>query len=154
MLAVVTALAVTFQNGDTTKRTSRQLPDSVPSVDLCQINGKYDHKLVRVRGLYRNDFEESSLSSPNCHVPHLTWVDFDDSYPSCTKERVRKKIDRIRKTNGQPSVDVVFVGRFEFGGDRSGGYGHLDQYLTRLVVTCVEDVRPLGSFRPLADGKR
>jgi hypothetical protein len=151
MLTLIMTLAIS-QSGVVNKPLSQQSSSTdIPTVEFCQLNGQYKNKVVRVRALYRSGFEESSLYSPNCYVPNLVWVKFDPSHRSCTKKNVQKKLDKIK--DGQ-SVDVVFIGRLETEGDGAGGYGHMDMYAMQFVVTCVEEVKPSGKFRPLPDEKK
>ena len=153
MLTVILALAINLQCGGAKKPVSQQTtPSDIPTVEFCDLSGRlYNNKIVRVRALYRSDFEESSLFSPDCYVPNFVWVTFDPSHRSCTNKKVQKKLNKVKWGR---DVDVVFVGRLETGGDGAGGYGHMDMYAMQFVVTCVEDVKPLGSFRPLPDEKK
>jgi hypothetical protein len=121
----------------------------IPTIDFCQIGPAYNGKVVRVRAIYISGFEKSSLSSPACYVPNLTWVDFEISNTTCDSKKQLKKLKKARYGQG---VDVVFVGRFE--NDKPGGYGHMDMYATRFVVTCVEAVKSLGSCRSMPEGKK
>jgi hypothetical protein len=117
------------------------------TVEFCELMQKakdYKGKEVRVRALYRSDFEESSLHSPQCYLPMFVWVKFDATLRACASRGAMK---RLGKKKWGTSVDVVFIGRLE--ADRS--YGHMDMYPMQFVVTCVEEVKPLGSFRPLPD---
>jgi hypothetical protein len=116
------------------------------TVEFCELlsNAKdYKGKEVRVRALYRSNFEEASLHSPQCYVPMYVWVEFDATHRTCTKRGVQKRLDQQK---WGISVDVVLIGRLE----AEGSYGHMDMYPRQFVVTCVEEVKPLGSFRPLA----
>jgi hypothetical protein len=120
------------------------------TVEFCELLRKakdYKDKEVRVRALYRTDFEESSLHSPHCYVPLYVWVKFDPALRGCDNRGAMKKLD---KKKWGMSVDVVFIGRLE----TDGHYGHMDMYSMQFIVTCVEDVKPLGSFRPLPDQKK
>jgi len=119
-------------------------PQTVEFCELLQKAKEYKGKEVRVRALYRTNFEESSLHSPHCYAPWFVWVEFDATQRSCGNRGARKNLD---KKKWGTSVDVVFIGRLE----ADGHYGHMDMYPMQFVVTCVEEVKPLGSFRPLPD---
>jgi hypothetical protein len=62
---------------------------------------------------------------------------------------ITKEPKKPNKQKWGTSIDVVFIGRLE----TDGSYGHMDMYPMQFVVTCVEDLKPLGSFRPLPDQK-
>ncbi len=124
--------------------------DEPLTVEFCELLQKakdYKGKEVRVRALYRSDFEESSLHSPQCYLPTFVWAKFDPTLRACDG---RGALKRLGKKKWGTSVDVVFIGRLE--AERS--YGHMDMYPMQFVVTCVEAVKPLGSFRPLPDQKK
>src|SRR5688572_13234104 len=93
---------------------------TVAYCDLLDDANRYDGSMVRVRGVYRTDFEASELGSPECGGLHFlwAWVDFDSEYDRLTERKWRRKVRQVRW--GQ-DVDVVFVGRFE----AKGGFGHL-----------------------------
>jgi hypothetical protein len=117
------------------------------TVEFCELLQKakdYKGKEVRVRALYRSNFEESSLHSPQCYLPMFVWVKFEPTLRVCDDSGAMKWLG---KKKWGTSVDVVFIGRLE--ADRS--YGHMDMYPMQFVITCVEAVKPLGSFRPLPD---
>ena len=119
------------------------------TVEFCELLRKakdYKDREVRVRALYRTDFEESSLHSPHCYAPLYVWVKFDTALRGCDSRGAMK---RLNKQEWGTSVDVVLIGRLE----TDGSYGHMGMYSMQFVVTCVEAVKPLGSFRPLPDQK-
>jgi len=122
-------------------------PQTVEFCELLQKAKEYKGKEVRVRALYRTNFEEASLHSPHCYLPWFVWVEFDTTLRSCGDRGAMKTLD---KKKWGTSVDVVFIGRME----AEGSYGHMDMYPMQFVVTCVEEVKPLGSFRPLPDQKK
>jgi len=120
------------------------------TVKFCELLRKaedYKGKEVRVRALYRTDFEESSLHSPYCYAPWLVWVKFDPTMRGCDNRGAMK---RLNKHQWGTSVDVVFIGRLE----TEGSYGHMDMYPMQFAVSYVEEVKPLGSFHPLPDQKK
>jgi hypothetical protein len=121
-------------------------PQTVEFCELLQKAKEYKGKEVRVRALYRTNFEESSLHSPHCYSPWFVWVEFDTTLRACDNRGAMKKPN---KQKWGTSIDVVFIGRLE----TDGSYGHMDMYPMQFVVTCVEDLKPLGSFRPLPDQK-
>lgn len=122
-------------------------PQTVEFCELLQKAKEYKGKEVRIRALYRTNFEEASLHSPHCYLPWFVWVEFDTPLRSCDYRGAMKKLD---KQQWGTSVDVVFIGRLE----TDGSYGHMDMYPMQFVVTCVEEVKPLGSFRPLPVQKK
>ncbi len=114
---------------------------TVEFCDLQKNTEKFNGKMVRVRALWKTDFEESTLSAPSCTYPRpFIWVDFEKSWESRTSWRFRHATDRVR----WGMHDVVFVGMIRTGGH----FGHQDMYSDVLQVYRVEGVRQLGSFRP------
>jgi len=125
---------------------------TAPTVAYCDLlddADRFDGSIVRVRGVYRTDFEASELGSPECGGLHFlsAWVDFDSDYERLTERKWRRKVQQVKWRQG---VDVVFVGRFE----AKGRFGHQDMYGWRIVVMSVEQVQPLGKFQPLPDGRK
>ena len=114
---------------------------TVEFCDLQKNTEKFNGKMVRVRALWKTDFEESTLSAPSCAYPLPSiWVDFEKSWESRTSWRVRHATDRVR----WGMHDVVSVGMIRTG----GRFGHQDMYSDVIEVYRVEAVRQLGSFRP------
>ena len=69
-------------------------PQTVEFCELLRKAKEYKDKEVRVRALYRADFEESSLHSPHCYVPLYVWVKFDPALRGCDNRGAMKKLSR------------------------------------------------------------
>ncbi|HET9130714.1 MAG TPA: hypothetical protein VFO86_07200, partial [Terriglobia bacterium] len=128
---------------------------AAPTVDYCELNRhkeNYDGKIVRVRGVYWTDFEESTLASPFCDAPFMssilrTWIEHAPEFDKLTDRKWRRK---LHSTKWRTGLDVVFVGRFESTRhDRIHGFGHLDGYSARIVVMSAELAQSLGKFSSL-----
>lgn len=97
----------------------------IQNVEFCELlgdPGSYDQKLVRTRAIFRYGGEDTSeLYCPDCSGVGWGWVIpvFGDSYESCTKREVVKKLSRQEHTSG--TVRVTIVGKFLGGqkGERS-----------------------------------
>jgi hypothetical protein len=114
---------------------------TVEFCDLQKNTEKLNGKMVRVRALWKTDFEQSTLTAPSCVFPLPTiWVDFEKSWESRTSWRHRHATNHVK----WGMHDVVFVGIMRTG----GRFGHQDMYSDVIQVHRVEAVRPLGSFRP------
>jgi hypothetical protein len=120
----------------------------VTDVDYCELvrDKKYDGNVVRVRGIFTTDFEASLFESSDCPVPKdmnipKTWIDFDSSYDRLTEKKWKHAIEKMR---WRKPVEVIFIGRYEKKRDApsySGqGFGHMDMYLSRILLMKVEYV--------------
>lgn len=117
---------------------------NVAYCDLLRAPASYDGKLVRVRATYRYGFEWSEFYCTDCSEKGRTWVDYDESYESCTKSKFRKKLEG----NGEigRTVNVVAVGKFYGSG---GGYGHMNAYRYKFLVHCVERAEVILNDSPV-----
>ena len=145
VVAVIMVVRVNFAGQRMLPKQSGQVDAAtVPYCELVVKDKKYDGKIVRVRGKFLTDFEESSLEGSDCPVPKdarflKTWIDFDPSYDHLTKRKWRRKIEKVKWR--QP-VEVVFVGRYECSPGQ--GFGHEDMYPSRIVVMVAEYVGPVA----------
>lgn len=135
-----------LQKNDTSK-PSRCDAGEVTTVNYCDLIRSpelYDQKLVRVQAVYRYGYEWAELYCPDCLTEGRTWVDFDESFETCTKPEVAKNIS----DNGFKgrTVNVVIVGKFYGLG---GGYGHMNAYQFKFLVSCVEKARIILNDSPL-----
>ena len=129
-----------------TRRPVTNMGDVI-TVDYCDLLRKpelYEQRLVRVQAVYRYGYEWSELYCPNCLTEDRTWVDFDESFESCTKPEVAQKIS----DNGFKgrTVSVLFVGKFQGSGS---GYGHMNAYRSSFLVGCVERAKILLNDSPV-----
>src|SRR4030095_6530689 len=132
-LIIIAAMVIELSSQTNSQKVIPLPSRDVQTVEFCELFQKaasLKDKEVRVRALYRTNFEESSLYSPVCYAPMLTWVEFNPTHRSCTTKKMQKKLDQMQWGK---SVDVIFIGRFE----TKGQYGHMDMYPTKFVVTCV-----------------
>jgi hypothetical protein len=119
----------------------------IPTVAYCDLIRNpelYDQKVIRVKAIYRYGYEWSELYCGDCLKEGQTWVDFDESFESCTKPDVAKKLG----DNGFKgrTVSVVMIGKFHGSG---GGYGHMNAYRFRLLVSCVEQAKIILNDSPV-----
>lgn len=106
----------------------------IPYCDLVRNSSNYDNQIIRVRGIYYFNMENSALENPACRSQDAwTWVVAE---PYSNFDRSSEPLKR-----NQPA-QVVFLGRF-FGPDKQG-YGHLNGYRFKLSVMRVEEMKPLA----------
>ena len=113
---------------------------NVPVIGYCDFirDGRTrNNEIVRVRGLYWFDMENSALDDPACrNEGSSTWVEAEP-YSNFDSRVVGLK-------RAQPA-EVVFVGRFS--GPNKKGYGHLDAYRYELMVINVDELKPWATVR-------
>lgn len=144
-LAFFTMQSFPQMNG--TSKLSRCDAAEVITINYCDLIRNpelYDQKLVRVQAVYRYGYEWSELYCPDCLTEGRTWVDFDEPSETCTKPEVARNIS----DNGFKgrTVNVVIVGKFYGSG---GGYGHLNAYKFKFLVSCVERAEIILNDSPL-----
>ena len=117
---------------------------STPIVEYCDLvrsGVQYHNRVVRLRGVYWSNMENSAIEEPSCRTASaLTWVEAE---PYSNFDEGMKPIYQLygSKAKTRAKAEVVFLGKFS--GPSSEGYGHLNGYRYRLRVMKVEDVRPL-----------
>jgi hypothetical protein len=114
--------------------------------------------MIRIAATYFVGMEAAALEDFHCDEDRSIWVDYDESYESCTKKEVEDNLDKILgpyeiKTENSIGImaaryaRVRFVGKFEVARKFNwkkrdyafiGGFGHLNAYPYRLVVKCLE----------------
>lgn len=105
----------------------------IPYCDLVRNSSNYDNQIIRVRGIYYFNMENSALDDPDCRSQDAwTWV---QSEPYSNFGQSSEPLKR-----NQPA-QVVFLGRFS--GPDKPGYGHLNSYRFKLSVMRVEEIKPV-----------
>lgn len=105
----------------------------IQNVEFCELlvdPQSYSQKLVRTQAIFRYGGEDTSeLYCPDCSGAGWGWVIpvFGDSYESCTKSTVAKKLSRQEHSSGV--VRVTIVGKF--GGQK-------DERSFQFQIHCVE----------------
>lgn len=117
----------------------------IPTVAYCELihnAEKYDGKVVRTNATYRFGFEWAEFYCLDCwDGEHRTWVDYEDEL--CPKSK------KIKGNNFRGrTVNVQVVGKF-YGAGRMG-YGHMNAYRYKFVVSCMERAKTIwnDSFVP------
>lgn len=123
------------------KSTASEIP-TIAYCDLLRHPELYEGKVVRIGAIYRYGFEWSEFYCFSCLNQGQTWVDFDESYSSRTKSKIKRKLSG----NGEigRTISVVAVGRF-YG---SGGYGHMGAYRYKFLVSYVEQAKVILNESP------
>ncbi len=114
---------------------------NIPTVSYCELvknPSKYDHKIVRVRAIYFNEFERSYLYDETCEigkapaapekVPAETWAEWDKSFVS-KGDSEEAKLNR--QLNGFGRKDVTIIGKINSTNEQSevngpNRFGHLN----------------------------
>ena len=131
----------TFYPDPSTNPTKLDLSEfaKLPVISYCDLvrdtKNRFE-QMVRVRGTYGYDMENSALGDEACGQNIWTWVEAE---PHSNFMRATAGLKR-----GQ-SVDAVFLGRLS--GPNYEGYGHLNGYRYRLEVVNVEELKPLPTVR-------
>lgn len=147
LIGVFAFLASTCLMPLSAKVSNPSFASVVPTVAYCDLirNPKlYCDKLIRIRVLYRYGYEWSQFYCPECLSEGETWVDFEKSFKSCTRSEVSRRIG----DNGFKgrTVELLVVGKF-YGSDV--GYGHMNAYRFKFVVSCVEAAKIMLNDSPL-----
>lgn len=127
----------------------------IPTVTYCELiknADAYDHKNVRVRAIYLNEFEKTYLFDERCQiaqtptapkeVPAETWAEWDKSFD--TKSDSEEAVLN-RKLKGFGRKDVTVIGRFystEESGDANAPnrFGHLNCCRYKFSIMRVEAI--------------
>lgn len=101
--------------------------------DLVRHSARYENKIIRVRGIYSFDMENSALDDPVCRSQNSwTWV-VSEPY-SHFKDAL--SVANLRRGD---RAEAVFLGKFS--GPNEEGFGHLNGYRFQLSVMKVEEIR-------------
>jgi hypothetical protein len=113
---------------------------NLPVAEYCDVvrnSARHSDQIVRVRGKYFFNMENSALYDPACrNDDSWTWVDYE---PYSNFEDAR------RAAGLRPAVEaqVVFLGKWS--GPSAEGYGHLNGYRYKLSLLRVEAVKATAS---------
>src|ERR1051325_7107974 len=112
---------------------------SLPVISYCDLvrdtTNRFE-QLVRVRGVFSYNMENSALGDEACGQNIWTWVEAEP------RSNFMRAIARLKP--GQ-RADALFVGRLS--GPNYEGFGHLNGYRYRLEVVNVEELKPLPTIR-------
>jgi hypothetical protein len=114
----------------------------IPYCDLIRDPARYQNKIVRVRGVYSFNMENSTLDDPTCRSENAwTWIE-SEPY-SRFDESMKPFYDTYgtrMKSGG--NAQVIFLGKFS--GPSDEGYGHLNGCRYELSVMRVEEMKALA----------
>jgi len=139
-----------------TKRTASNRT-KLPALSYCQLvqhPDRYRNKLVQVTAKLFTGFEVSALEDFQCDEERSIWVEFGDSYKTCTANEVDAEFDHIF-SGGRVSSNrgtIVATGTFRVAKNHSslknspypfnGGFGHLNRYPFQFTIQCLKSVKP------------
>ena len=108
--------------------------------DLIRDGRTRNNEIVRVRGVYSSNMENSALDDPACrNEDSWTWVEAEPY------SNFRSRISPVVALKGSQPAEVVFTGRLS--GPNKEGYGHLNGYRYQLIVINVDELKPLATAR-------
>ena len=111
---------------------------NLPVVGYCDLirDGRTRaNEIVRIRGIYWFNQENSVMDDPACrNEDSWTWVEAEPY------SNFMARVAALKRT--QPA-EVVFTGRFS--GPNKEGYGHLNGYRYQLIVINVDELKPLAA---------
>ncbi|MGI8734507.1 MAG: hypothetical protein ACR2LM_14535 [Pyrinomonadaceae bacterium] len=109
---------------------------NLPVAEYCDVvrdSARHSDQIVRVRGKYFFNMENSALYDPACrNEDSWTWVDYE---PYSNFEDARRSAGLRRAVE----AEVVFLGKWS--GPSAEGYGHLNGYRYKLSVFKVETMK-------------
>jgi len=164
-------LNVTLEGGPYARLRIRIAP--FPVLDACNLmsqSREHSGTLVAVKGVLYSSFEEFVLLGSQCsEVPHSVgiWVlypdELDDNPKDVNAKRLQLRVKQdgqakafenyLKQKCGERRVAVTLSGYFEDrsevvtdlpdGGHVLAGFGHMDMYGSRLVLTSIENTEPI-----------
>jgi hypothetical protein len=86
------------------------------TVSLCELSQhweKYDHKVVRIKAIYRVGNETSEVYDPDCpRSDHAAWVSLEPyGSPSPVPPELQRRLSELLTQNGR--ARIIVVGRFD-----------------------------------------
>lgn len=119
--------------------------DQIQTVSFCEVlknPQNFDQKSIRIKAIYRYGFEWSELYCLDCRDKGLVWLDFEDSFDSLTKSKVRKNIKWSEKGR---TVNIIAIGKFY----TNGKFGHLGGYPYKFVAEYIESAEVILKDSPV-----
>jgi len=135
-------LVLMFSVSAQKENRSKEQIQTVAFCDLLKNPQSFEQKRVRIKATYRYGFEWSELYCLNCRDMGLVWLDFDDTFDSLTKRKVKKKIKWSEKGR---TVNIVAVGKFY----AKGKYGHMGGYPYKFVAEYFESAEIILKDSPV-----
>ena len=116
---------------------------TTPEVDLCTLKSKpseFSNRPVHVRAYIHRDPENFSIYDPRCNNDTFVWAEYDVSTDEKNRSMLR---DALCQTSPCPRGEarVLVTGRLE--GPSENGYGHLNDYHFKFVITEVNEASPV-----------
>ena len=137
------------------------------SVAYCKVAGhfaRYDHKVFRIKGVYRSGGEIMSFYDPSCPAANLTaWVDYSPDFRQRSSPELVAAMEKLLKADGRAKIDVLV----EFDGPKpvtvpdgtspdlaaviretNSRYGHANQFRFRVLFLQVLKVKSVEHSAP------
>jgi hypothetical protein len=140
-MCLVATCVASAQDDGIAKSTDKEIANA-QTISYCEVIDhpeKFNNKMIRVRVLYKTDFEKSEITSTSCdlHIP-ISWVTFEPQWEHRTKRQVRHAISN---TSWRNPMEIVVVGVFK----SDGPYGHMGMYQFLFEVYKVESVKNVNT---------
>jgi hypothetical protein len=147
------------------RQTSTTAPKKLETISLCELTTnwrKYDHKMVRVDGIYSTGAESSEIYDPGCSVrDHVAWVPPDlakmaphemiDKMSQLLESTGRAQIVAIGEFDGPKKVDIppgTSPGLAATLQAADSHYGHQNGWDFQFVISTIEKVEPARADAP------
>jgi hypothetical protein len=161
VLCALLLCASTVAVGQSSRRNER------PATPYCKVAehfARYNHKIVRVRGVYRRGGEIMSFYDPSCpKADHTAWVDYSPDFRQKSSPELVASMEKLLQVDGRAEVDLLV----EFDGPKpvtvpygtspnlaavmrgtNSRYGHANQFRFRVLFLRVLKVSPVEHSAP------
>jgi hypothetical protein len=125
---------------------------------------RFEHKVFRIRGIYRSGGENMSFYDPSCPAANLSaWVDYAPEFQQKSLASVVSTMDNLTGADGRAQIDVLV----KFDGPKdvnvpdgtasdvadamrgtNSRYGHANQFRFRVLFLKVLSAEPVAKTAP------
>jgi hypothetical protein len=146
-----------------TQQSAPKQDSPVSYCDLAREYAKYDHKIVRMTGIYRRGGEISSFYDPGCIDADSAWVDSLPGLKHQSSPDLVSTMEALLDAHGRAMIDA----EVEFDGPKpvtippgtsprlaeiirytNSRYGHENLFRFRVVLLRLRSVEPVPSATP------
>ena len=136
-------------------------------LEYCKVAtdfARYDHKVLRIKGVYRSGGEIMSFYDPSCPWTEMSsWVDYGSEFKSKSLPEVISAMNKLIDADGRAQIDIVA----EFDGPKpvkiprgtppevadamrgtNARWGHANQFRFRMRFHKVLAVSPVAKTTP------
>ena len=158
MLLISAAAALPAQ-----EQTAKQ-KHPIPYCTVASHFARYEHKVFRIRGIYRSGGENTSFYDLSCPAANLSaWVDYSPEFQQRSSASVVSTMDNLTSADGRAQIDVLVMfdgpkhvnvpaGTASEVADAMRGtnsrYGHANQFRFRVLFLKVLSAEPVAKTAP------